>query len=66
MIQGFTDSVPTNTARFPSNWYLSTDRANAVLQFLLTRGVNADSRVREGFSEPASDREQRDRGRTPR
>jgi chemotaxis protein MotB len=50
VIQGYTDSIPTSTPRFPSNWYLSTDRANAVLQFLLTRGVNAQRLGAEGFA----------------
>ncbi len=50
VIQGYTDSIPTNSARFPSNWYLSTDRANAVLQFLLGRGVNPQRLGAEGYA----------------
>lgn len=33
-IQGHTDSVPIRSARFPSNWELSTSRATAVLRYL--------------------------------
>ncbi len=33
-IDGHTDSVPISTARFPSNWELSTDRATGVLRYL--------------------------------
>jgi chemotaxis protein MotB len=33
-IDGHTDSIPIHTAQFPSNWYLSSDRANGVLQYL--------------------------------
>jgi chemotaxis protein MotB len=49
VVQGYTDSVPTDTPEFPSNWYLSTDRSNAVLAFLLSRGVNANRLSAEGF-----------------
>lgn len=31
-IGGYTDSLPINTAQYPSNWHLSTDRALNVLQ----------------------------------
>jgi len=34
LISGHTDSVPIRTARFPSNWHLSRDRADAVLAYL--------------------------------
>lgn len=34
-IEGHTDDVPIATARFPSNWELSTARATSVLQYLL-------------------------------
>jgi len=42
-IQGHTDSVPINTARFPSNWELSTARAVAVMRYL-NEEHNADAR----------------------
>ena len=31
-IGGYTDSLPIHTAKYPSNWYLSTDRALSVLE----------------------------------
>jgi chemotaxis protein MotB len=36
-IEGHTDSVPINTARYPSNWELSTARATNVLRYFLSR-----------------------------
>jgi chemotaxis protein MotB len=33
MVEGHTDSIPINTAAFPSNWELSTARAGAVVRF---------------------------------
>jgi type VI secretion system protein ImpK len=34
LISGHTDSIPIRTARFPSNWHLSRDRASAVMSYL--------------------------------
>jgi chemotaxis protein MotB len=50
VVEGYTDSVPEHTALIPSNWYLSTDRANAVLQFLLSAGVDPQRLSAEGFA----------------
>ena len=36
-IEGHTDIVPINTAKFPSNWELSTTRATNVLRYFLTQ-----------------------------
>lgn len=44
-VEGHTDNVPIATARFPSNWELSTARAIAVLRFLAEAGI-ARSRLR--------------------
>ena len=49
-VEGFTDSVPTHSALYPSNWYLSTDRANAVLQYLLSSGVQPQRLSAEGYA----------------
>lgn len=38
MIEGHTDSRPISTARFPSNWELSTARATSVLRYLVDEG----------------------------
>jgi chemotaxis protein MotB len=39
VVEGYTDDVPIHNGQFPSNWQLSTDRADTVLQYLLTRDV---------------------------
>jgi chemotaxis protein MotB len=38
-VEGHTDDLPIHTARFPSNWELSTARATTVLRYLGDRGV---------------------------
>ena len=38
MVEGHTDKRPINTFKFPSNWELSTARANSVLKLLLDLG----------------------------
>ncbi|MBM3792005.1 MAG: chemotaxis protein MotB, partial [Acidobacteria bacterium] len=36
-IEGHTDNVPIRTARFPSNWELSTSRATTICSYLVER-----------------------------
>jgi chemotaxis protein MotB len=38
-VEGNTDNVPIHSALYPSNWELSTARANAVLEFMIGNGV---------------------------
>jgi len=45
LIEGHTDDVPIHTARFASNWELSTTRATNVIAFLLDQGGIAPQRV---------------------
>jgi chemotaxis protein MotB len=52
LIEGHTDNVPINTARFPSNWELSTARATNVLRFLVEKKSIAPDRISaRGFGE---------------
>jgi chemotaxis protein MotB len=51
-IQGHSDDVPINTARFRSNWELSTSRAVSVAHALFEGGVLNPNRVEvSGFAE---------------
>ncbi|WP_049721788.1 flagellar motor protein MotD [Gilvimarinus polysaccharolyticus] len=38
-IEGFTDNVPIQTSRYPSNWELSAARAAAIVKWLIDAGV---------------------------
>jgi chemotaxis protein MotB len=39
LVEGHTDSVPITTAKYESNWELSSARAGAVVRFLVERGI---------------------------
>jgi chemotaxis protein MotB len=50
-VDGHTDRIPIRTPRFPSNWELSTARAIAVAQFLVSQGIPPDRVAARGFAE---------------
>jgi chemotaxis protein MotB len=50
-IDGHTDKRPINTPRFPSNWELSTARAIAVANFLISQGIPPERVAARGFAE---------------
>ena len=50
-VEGHTDNVPIKSARFPSNWELSTTRALAVVHLLADMGVTPDNLSAAGFGE---------------
>ena len=50
-VAGHTDNVPIRTARFPSNWELSTGRALRVMHFLKEQGVPAASLSAAGYAD---------------
>ena len=58
-VEGHTDKNPINTPQFPSNWELSTARANTVLKLLLEIGFNPQHLSAAGYGEfyPISDGE---------
>ena len=48
LVTGHTDNQPIRTVRFPSNWHLSEERANAVRAILVSRSVAAERVNAEG------------------
>ena len=58
-IEGHSDNVPIKSARFPSNWELSTARALAVVHLLTEMGVTPENVSAAGFGEfrPRADNE---------
>ena len=51
VISGHTDSIPINTARFPSNWELSAARAIAVARHFQGNGLDPTRMRAVGFGE---------------
>jgi chemotaxis protein MotB len=50
-VAGHTDNVPIDTARFPSNWELSTARALEVVRVLAAQGVSPGVLSAAGYAE---------------
>jgi chemotaxis protein MotB len=50
-VAGHTDNVPIQTARFPSNWELSTARAVEVVKLLVASGVETRQLSAAGYGE---------------
>src|SRR5215211_5176659 len=50
-VDGHTDVRPIATPQFPSNWELSSARAIAVVQYLISKGISAQRLVAAGFGE---------------
>ncbi len=59
MVEGHTDKKPIQTIRYPSNWDLSSARANTVLKLLLDLGFPPNRLASAGYGEffPISDGE---------
>ena len=50
-IDGHTDARPIHTAEFPSNWELSSARAQSVVRFLIAQGIPPNRLVAAGFGQ---------------
>ncbi len=50
-VDGHTDRAPISTAKFPSNWELSTARAITVVKFLAQNGIAESRLAATGFGE---------------
>lgn len=51
VVEGHTDNVPIQTARFPSNWELAAGRAGSVVRHLQLRGINPTRLRATGYAE---------------
>ena len=51
VVEGHTDSIPIQTARYPSNWELSTGRAASVARYLIERGVAPQRVQASGYAD---------------
>ncbi|HEX2658730.1 MAG TPA: OmpA family protein [Polyangia bacterium] len=51
LVAGHTDDLPIHTARFPSNWELSTARAVEVTRLLVADGMKAQTLAAAGYGE---------------
>ena len=50
-VEGHTDKRPIQTPQFPTNWELSTARANSVLKLLLDLGFSPNRLSAAGYGE---------------
>lgn len=50
-IQGHTDSIPINSAKFPSNWELSASRAVSVARYFQGKGIPPEQIEATGYGE---------------
>ncbi|MEQ8861318.1 MAG: OmpA family protein [Pseudomonadales bacterium] len=50
-VEGYTDNVPVNSSRFPSNWELSAFRASVVARFFEARGIERSRIAAVGYGE---------------
>lgn len=51
MIAGHTDNLPIKSKLFKNNWYLSTARANSVVQFMIEQQFPAKNLAASGYGE---------------
>jgi chemotaxis protein MotB len=51
LVAGHTDNQPIKTPQFPNNWYLSTARANSVVQFMISQGFPPQNLAAAGYGE---------------
>ncbi len=50
-VDGHTDTRPIATAQYPSNWELSSARAQSVVRFLIDQGIPPNRLAAAGFGE---------------
>ncbi len=60
-VEGHTDDTPIETARFPSNWELSSARASSVVRFLAEEGLSSQKLRAVGYADTKPKAPNRDR-----
>lgn len=50
-VEGFTDNIPINSVKYPTNWELSTARASAIVKYLASKGVAPERLSAVGYGE---------------
>ncbi len=50
-VDGHTDDVPIQSAQYPSNWELSSNRAANVVRFFIADGINPELMKASGYAE---------------
>lgn len=50
-VEGHTDDIPISTARYPSNWELSTARATSIAKYFISIGVKPDTLSVSGYAQ---------------
>jgi chemotaxis protein MotB len=50
-VEGFTDNIPINSVKYPTNWELSAARASAIVKYLAIRGVAPERLSAVGYGE---------------
>ncbi len=50
-VEGFTDNIPINSAKYPTNWELSSARASAIVKYLASKGVAPERLSAVGYGE---------------
>lgn len=50
-VEGFTDNIPIKSAKYPTNWELSSARASAIVKYMVTRGVAPERLSAVGYGE---------------
>jgi len=50
-VEGYTDNIPIKSAKYPTNWELSTARASAIVKYLASKGVAPQRLSAVGYGE---------------
>ncbi|MBV1880641.1 MAG: flagellar motor protein MotD [Pseudomonadales bacterium] len=50
-VEGFTDNVPIKSAKYPSNWELSTARASSIVRMLMLSNISPQRLAAVGYGE---------------